>query len=81
MNEAKRIVLNGLSEITGLSKDELEEIKNENLFEMGILDSLSLAGLLIWIKDETGLVIDLSKYLPEEYSSIQTLIDLMVSAG
>ena len=54
MDNAEKLVLDGLSEITGLSADELRELRTTNLFESGILDSLSFVNLLTRIEDGCG---------------------------
>jgi len=77
---AEAIMLNGLVEITGLSHEELAEIRSDNLFELGILDSLAMGGLISWLDDETGFSPDLSKCRPEDFSSVDALIGLLKAA-
>ena len=74
VNNAEQIVLESLAEITGLESEELTEIRMSNLFENGILDSLSLVNLLTRIEKKSKAHIDIRLLKPENILTIDALI-------
>lgn len=69
------IVLKCLKEITGLEIDDLRKIKDSNIYEIGLLDSLSLVNLIYEIETETGKKIDISKCSPNDFETIGKIIE------
>lgn len=78
--DIERIVCEELSELTGLSVEELADLREENLFESGILDSLSLMTLITALKSRLGLDISLKKYSVKEFATIASITDILTSA-
>jgi len=68
------LVYESLEAITGVPKDELAEIAEENLFENDILDSLSLAELVSSLEKATGKKINLKDMNFECFSTINQII-------
>lgn len=77
MNRIEDIVLSCMSEITGLDSEELQEIKDDNLFGNGILDSLSLVNLVSSIEDKINKSIDISKVDVSQFCTINSIINYL----
>ena len=78
-NNAERIVLDCLSEITGLENEELKEIRAINLFENDILDSLSFVNLLTHLEEMCNTHIDFSLFKPKNLTTIDELIAMVAA--
>ena len=74
-NNIEKLIFENMSEMTGLEEDELEEIRENNLFEDGILDSLSLVNLIGMMEDELGVKVNLASRKLEEFANINAIID------
>lgn len=72
----EQIVFNILSELTGLRSDELQNIRTLNLFENGILDSLSLVRFMNELEEQLHQKIDINACQIDNFSTIDALIDL-----
>lgn len=79
MNNYESIVLESLSEITGLDSEELQQIKKDNIFENGILDSLSLVTLVSKIEKKANIEINISDCKLEDFASIEKIIGFISS--
>lgn len=71
------IIIQELCELTGLEPEELHEIRELNLFENGILDSLSLIHLIKRLEDHLCWKINITAYQIEDFSTINALIALI----
>ena len=70
-------VYESLSYITGLSAEELSDIKDSDLFESGILDSLSFVQCITDVQENTGLNINITELDMTKCSTITELIDTL----
>lgn len=70
----EEIVLNSMSNVTGLDVSELENVKDENLFEMGMLDSLSLVSFVTEVEEKLDIDINLTDAKLEDFTSLNTII-------
>lgn len=77
MNNTEKIVYEILESITGLEKADLEVVKDLNLFENGIIDSISFVGLINSFEKKTNKKCDLSKLKIEDVINIETLINTL----
>lgn len=73
----REIVIDALSEITGLDKQNINSISDLNLFENGILDSLSLVNLIVLINEKLNLNIELIKCDVQDLKTLNSIINLV----
>lgn len=78
--DVEKIVYEELSTLTGLKPDELTGLCEENLFEAGILDSLSLMALLTAVKDRLGCTVNLRDHTAKDFSTIPSIIGIVSRA-
>ena len=50
---------------------------NTNLLEGGILDSLQIVNLISFLEEEFSVAIDMEEVVPENFESIQHIIELV----
>lgn len=67
------IILNALSDITGLDTEELRENADVNLFEEGILDSLSLTSFVNTVARESGKTITFKNIDLEKFTTVNEI--------
>lgn len=72
----EQIVFRILSELTGLKSEELQNIRTLNLFENGILDSLSLVRFMNELEEKLNQKINISACQIENFSTIDALTNL-----
>lgn len=77
MNNVEIIVLESLSDITGLDIESLNSANNINLFKEGILDSLSFVNLIGDIEEKLDIEVDFTKINVNKISNIQSIIDFI----
>lgn len=75
MNNVEKVIIDCLVDITGLDEDSLIDAKKLNVFENGILDSLSLVNLMSELEEKLNIEIDFSKLKQEDFSSIESIIN------
>lgn len=80
MNEERleKIVIESMSEVTGLNMDSLKKIKSVNLFDKGIINSMSLVSLLTQIENRIDKRIEIRDCKLEDFISIESITDLLV---
>ncbi len=74
----EKIVVESMSEITGLDVDSINKIRSVNLFEKGILNSLSLVSLLNYIEEKTDKKIEIRNCKLEDFISIESITNMLV---
>lgn len=77
-DNVESIVYDILSDITGQERDELTEYSQENLFESGIMDSLSLIDFFIRFQEKTGIKFSFSDFKVDDFKCIDTLINVLI---
>ena len=75
----KELVIASLAQITGLDPSEVETLGDLNLFENGILDSLSFVNLISLVEQGSGKSFDLSRFSVENASTMDTLIEALAN--
>lgn len=70
----EQIVLDCMSKVTGLDVAELNEIKDENLYEMGMLDSLALVSFVTELEEKINKEVNLADAKPEDFTSLNSII-------
>ena len=66
-------VLEVMDDVLGLDKAEMSEMLDANLFEEGLLDSLSVITLLQSLEDVVGHPIEIEKMAPEDLATVYRL--------
>jgi D-alanine--poly(phosphoribitol) ligase subunit 2 len=70
--DAEKIVLDAVEEVLGL--DGLEDSKDLNLLDEGLVDSLSAVYLMVRIEEMLGIKIDISQMTPKDFSTVNSII-------
>ena len=70
----EQIVLDSMSKVTGLDVAELNDIKDENLYEMGMLDSLALVSFVTELEEKINKEVNLVDAKPEDFTSLNSII-------
>jgi acyl carrier protein len=52
---------------------------NESLVESGVIDSLSLLRLISFIEEEFGIVVDDDEVIPENFDTVNVIVELVDS--
>lgn len=73
----EELVLDLLADITGLEPQELAENKDINLFESGVLDSLSLSGMIASVEEEIGKTINITDFCIKDFSTINAIVHIL----
>ena len=79
--EIETIVIENLTNITGLSSESIAKIKSDNLFKMGILNSLTLVSLMDMIENKMNLKIDIKQCEFSDFESVNSIVDMLVLLG
>lgn len=66
-------VLEVMDDILGFDKAEMAEMLDVNLFEEGLLDSLSVITVLQSLEDVVGHPIEIEKMAPEDLATVNRL--------
>ncbi len=78
--EIEKIVCEEMAELTGLSVEELEGLREEDLFESGILDSLSLMTLLTALQTRLGITLSLKDHSVRDFSTVVRIAEVVAQA-
>lgn len=71
--ETVNAILKAMDEVIGLDSDEMKDMLDENLFETGLVDSLSVISLLQNIEETVGYKIDIKKMSPADFVTVNTM--------
>lgn len=77
MNNIEDIIYESLEEITGLGIEDLKQIKDLNLLENGVLDSLSFVNFISYFEKKTNKKCDITKLKITDITSIEKLIETL----
>lgn len=75
----KEKILDMLAEVC--EDDIVKEEMDVDLFEAGLLDSLSVAQMLFEIEDRFQIIISPSEITHEDINTVQKIIDLIIARG
>lgn len=73
MNIKKELVDYMISNLEGFKMEYVED----NLIDLGLIDSLQIVQLLAFIEDEYHITIDVDDIDPDNFSSVDTLVQLI----
>ncbi len=73
--KTKKAVLSAAEEVLGLPQDEMAENMELDLFENELIDSMGCVAMVTEIADLLKLRLDVEKFQPEDYTSLQTIGD------
>lgn len=73
MKEINEIVENCFVEITGLSRDDLNDIKDLDLFENAVLDSLSFVSFVDMLSEKLNIKLNFTEVNMDELRTINSI--------
>lgn len=73
----KNKILDFLTEI----RPEFDFAESENFIEEGMLDSFDIVSLVASLDEEFGISIDGAEILPENFSSVESIYQLLIKNG
>ena len=73
MNIKKELVDYMISNLEGFKMEYVED----NLIDLGLIDSLQIVQLLAFIEDEYHITIDVDDIDPDNFSSVDTIVQLI----
>ena len=72
--DIQKIVLEAAEEVLGLEQEDMLDNMDMNLWEEGLLDSVSMASFLAEIEDRIRRKIDVKELSPEDMASFHSII-------
>jgi len=61
-----------------LTEDELAKVgRDDHLLKAGVLNSLTLSHLIVYLEDELGIQVPPSEFDPENFQSIRAICDFV----
>lgn len=70
--DIEKIVLDVMEEVLGL--EGLEDNRELNLLDEGLIDSLSAVYLMVRIEEIVGVNIDITQMTPEDFSTVHSIV-------
>jgi acyl carrier protein len=75
--DAERLVRGFLAEHV-LSEEDLAKIgREDHLLKTGVLNSLTLSHLIVYLEQQLGIQVPPSEFAPENFQSIRAICDLV----
>ena len=70
----EKVVLEAAEEILGLSQEDMSENMDLNLWEEGLLDSISIASIIAYLEEHIHKTIDTEKLTAGDFISLNSII-------
>ena len=73
----KKKIIDFLTEI----RPEFDFLESSNFIEEGMLDSFDIVSLVVSLDEEFGISIDGTEILPENFSNVDSIFQLLIKNG